>query len=86
MRQGASLDFGVISDHIYSITIVDSRGKPVEYDVEHPHFNQARLSFGMLGVVTEMVLKLESLSVYPDKPFRKSLAAKPTTCRTVTYR
>ncbi|KAK9836984.1 hypothetical protein WJX81_004351 [Elliptochloris bilobata] len=66
---GSSKDFGAIPDFVESLTAINGRGQPVVYDVTHAHFSQARTALGLMGIITEITMRLASVEHEPDKPF-----------------
>ena len=56
-----------LSDNIVSIRLMDHRGDVHTLDAAHPHFNAARTSLGMLGIVLDVTLKVrESFQIYKN--------------------
>ncbi|KAK9836979.1 hypothetical protein WJX81_004257 [Elliptochloris bilobata] len=66
---GTARDFGSVPDFVESLTIVDGRGQLVAYNASHSFFDQARTAFGLMGVITELTLRLASVEREPDKLF-----------------
>ncbi len=66
--QGKGLGFGAVADFVHSLKIVVGSGTVVEYDASHPHFNEARMNFGLMGVIVEIVFSLSSKKVSPQLP------------------
>ena len=66
--QGKGLGFGAVADFVHSLKIVLGNGAVEEYDSSHPYFNDARMNFGLMGVIVEIVFALSSKRVAPELP------------------
>lgn len=53
---------------MHSLKIVSGNGAMEEYDSSHPYFNEARMNFGLMGVIVEIVFALSSKRVAPELP------------------
>ena len=65
-----SLMGGSLSSRLTSCRLVTGEGAVVEMNADHPHLDAARISLGMLGVMTQLTLKL-------DPAFRLKLVQQP---------
>lgn len=66
--QGKGTGFGAIADFVHSVKTVVGNGTVVEYDSGHPRFNEARMNFGLMGVIVDIVFSLSSKKVSPELP------------------
>jgi hypothetical protein len=66
--QGKGLGFGAVADFVHSLKIVVGNGTVVGYDSSSPYFNEARMNFGLMGVIVEIVFSLSSKKISPELP------------------
>lgn len=76
--QGKGLGFGAVADFVHSLKLVVADGTVVTYDATHPRFNEARMSFGLMGVIVEITFSLSSKRVAPDAPIVQDDNTFPT--------
>lgn len=65
-----SLMGGSLSSNLMGCRLVNGEGSVVAMDAEHPDMNAARISMGMLGVMTQLTLRL-------DPAYRLTLVRQP---------
>lgn len=53
---------------MHSLKLVVANGTVIDYDATHPQFNEARMNFGLMGVIVEITFSLSSKRVAPDEP------------------
>ncbi|CAK0738229.1 hypothetical protein CVIRNUC_001012 [Coccomyxa viridis] len=75
---GKGLGFGAVADFVHSLKLVVADGTVVTYDATHPRFNEARMSFGLMGVIVEITFSLSSKRVAPDAPIVQDDNTFPT--------
>ena len=76
--QGKGLGFGAVADFVHSLKIVVANGTVITYDAAHPHFNEARMNFGLMGVIVEITFSLCSKRVLPEEPLVQDANTFPT--------
>ena len=76
--QGKGLGFGTVTDFVHSLKLVVANGTVITYDAAHPRFNEARMNFGLMGVIVEITFSLSSKRVSPDAPIVQDDNTFPT--------
>ena len=76
--QGKGLGFGAVADFVHSLKLVVANGTVITYDAAHPRFNEARMNFGLMGVIVEITFSLSSKKVAPDEPIVQDDNTFPT--------
>ena len=76
--QGKGLGFGAVADFVHSLKLVVANGTVITYDAAHPRFNEARMNFGLMGVIVEITFSLSSKKVAPDAPIVQDDNTFPT--------
>ena len=76
--QGKGLGFGAVADFVHSLKLVVANGTVITYNAAHPRFNEARMSFGLMGVIVEITFSLSSKWVSPDAPIVQDDNTFPT--------
>ena len=63
---------------MHSLKLVVGNGTVITYDAAHPHLNEARMNFGLMGVIVEITFTLSSKKVSPDAPIVQDDNTFPT--------
>ena len=63
---------------MHSLKLVVANGTVITYDAAHPRFNEARMNFGLMGVIVEITFSLSSKRVAPDAPIVQDDNTFPT--------